>query len=84
MNDLELIFSMLGEAATTEITRTRDAQGFPENKETAKAGGTVTGNARRELERKSGRRVVTSENFLALEQSAKQVKRLPKKGRPGN
>jgi methylphosphotriester-DNA--protein-cysteine methyltransferase len=84
MNDLELIFSMLGEAATTEITRTRDAQGFPENKETAQAGGTVAGNARRELERKSGRKVVTSENYLALEQSAKQVKHLPKKGRPGS
>lgn len=41
MNDLELIFSMLGEAATTEITRTRDAQGFPEGKQAAYAGGTV-------------------------------------------
>ena len=73
MNDLELIFSMLGEAATTEITRTRDAQGFPQNKQTAHAGGTVAGNARRELERKSGRKVVTSENYLALTQSAKKL-----------
>ncbi len=72
MNDLELIFSMLGEAATTEITRTRDAQGFPQNKQTAHAGGTVAGNARRELERKSGRKVVTSENYLALTQAAKK------------
>ncbi len=73
MTDLELIFSMLGEAATTEITRTRDAQGFPENRQTARAGGTVAGNARRELEQKSGRKVVTSENYLSLAQSTKKV-----------
>src|SRR5450756_1819269 len=60
MNELELIFSMLGEAATTEITHTRDAQGYPQNKQAAHAGGTVAGNARRELEKKSGRRVVLS------------------------
>jgi len=49
MTDLELIFSMLGEAATTEITRTRDAQGFPQSKQAAQAGGGVAGNARRGL-----------------------------------
>lgn len=76
MTDLELIFSMLGEAATTEITRNRDAQGFPQNKQAARAGGSVAGNARRELEMKSGRKVVTSENYLALKQSAKKVQSL--------
>ncbi len=76
MNDLELIFSMLGEAATTEITRTRDSQGFPESKHAARAGGTVAGNARRELEKKSGRPVVTSKNYLALAQSARELKPL--------
>jgi len=76
MTDLELIFSMLGEASTTEIARSRDAQGFPQNKQTAHDGGTVAGNARRELERKSGRRVVTSENYLSLAQSAKKVQPL--------
>jgi len=79
MNDLELIFSMLGEAATTEITRTRDAQGFPQSKQAAHAGGTVAGNARRELEKKSGRKVVSKENFLSLAQSTKKAKQLPKK-----
>ncbi|OGV69341.1 MAG: phage antirepressor protein [Lentisphaerae bacterium RIFOXYB12_FULL_65_16] len=73
MTDLELIFSMLGEAATTEITRTRDAQDFPESKQAARAGGTVAGNARRELEEKSGRKVVTSDNFLGLTQAAKKA-----------
>jgi DNA-damage-inducible protein D len=82
MNDLELIFSMLGEAATTEITRTRDAQGYPQNKEAAHDGGTVAGNARCELEKKSGRRVVSSENFLALTQSAKKAKELAAKTAP--
>jgi DNA-damage-inducible protein D len=78
MTDLELIFSMLGEAATTEITRTRDARGFPQSKQAAHAGGTVAGNARRELEQKSGRKVVTSENYLALTQSVKKGGALPK------
>jgi len=76
MTDLELIFSMLGEAATTEIARTRDTQGFPQNIQAAHAGGKVAGNARRELEKKSGRKVVTNENYLALTQAAKQAKRV--------
>ncbi|MBI2070750.1 MAG: Bro-N domain-containing protein [Elusimicrobia bacterium] len=79
MTDLELIFSMLGEAATTEIARNRDAQGFPQNKQAANAGGTVAGNARRELEKKSGRKVVTRENHLTLAQSTKQVRQLTQK-----
>ena len=78
MNDLELIFSILGEAATTEITRTRGAQGFPESKQAAHAGGTVAGNARRELEKKSGRKVVTRENYLTLSQGTKKTKQLKK------
>lgn len=74
MTDLELIFSMLGEAATTEITRTRDAQEFDENKEAARDGGKVAGNARRELEKKSGRKVVSRENYLEQPQSVKKIK----------
>ena len=76
MTDLELIFSMLGEAATTEIARNREALGFPQNQVAAKDGGRVAGNARRELEKQSGRKVVTSENYLALTHSAKKAKRL--------
>lgn len=76
MTDLELIFSMLGEAATTEIARNRNAKGFPQNKHAAHSGGTVAGNARRELEKKSGRTVVTSDNYLALTQSTKKMQRL--------
>ena len=76
MSDLELIFSMLGEAATTEIARNRDTQGFPQNKQAAHAGGKVAGNARRELENKSGRKVVTNENYLALTQAKRKAKRV--------
>ncbi len=64
MTDLELIFTMLGEAATTEIARNRDAQGFVPNKAAARDGGTIAGNARRQLEEKSGKRVVTRQNYL--------------------
>lgn len=66
MTDLELIFSMLGEASTTEIAVQTDAQGFPENQEAAKSGGSIAGNARKELEKKSGRKVISSSNFLNL------------------
>jgi hypothetical protein len=55
---------MLGEAATTEIARTKDAQGFQKNKQAAQDGGAVAGNARRQLEAKSGRKVVTRANYL--------------------
>ncbi len=66
MNDLELIFSMLGEASTTKITRKKDAQGFMENKDAAKEGGIVAGVARKELEERSGEKVVSQENYLHL------------------
>ena len=64
MTDLELIFTMLGEAATTEIARNRDALGFDENKVAAKDGGDVAGNARKQLETKSGKKVATEQNYL--------------------
>lgn len=66
MTDLELIFSMLGEAATTEIAKNRDAQGFQQNKRVAQQGGGVAGKARKDVEQKSGKRVVSKENFLGL------------------
>lgn len=66
MTDLELIFTMLGEAGTTEIARRKDAQGFPANRRTAKEGGTIAGDARKALEAKSGRSVVSASNNLAL------------------
>jgi hypothetical protein len=76
MNDLELIFTMLGEAATTEIARSADAQGFEENRDAAKDGGAVSGDARRDLETKTGRPIVSGENYLDVPE---KVKRLEKK-----
>lgn len=66
MTDLELIFTMLGEASTTEIARRKDAQGFDDNRHAAKEGGTIAGNARKDLEAKSGSPVVSRANFLEL------------------
>ncbi|MCK4358302.1 MAG: Bro-N domain-containing protein [Candidatus Cloacimonetes bacterium] len=73
MNDLELIFSMLGEAATTEITRNRNAKGFPKLKKAAKDGGDVAGKARKDLERKSGKKVSTKENYLLKSRKQKKL-----------
>jgi methylphosphotriester-DNA--protein-cysteine methyltransferase len=76
MTDLELIFSMLGEAATTEITRTQDAQGFDENRTAARKGGRIAGNARKKLEVETKKKIVTSNNYLEIPQ--KERKRLKK------
>jgi hypothetical protein len=65
MTDLELIFTMLGEAGTTEIAKRKNAQGFVGNRNAAKEGGTVAGNARKELEAKTGVPVVSRQNYLA-------------------
>ena len=72
MSDLELIFSMLGEASTQAIVQTKHPKGFIENKKVAKQGGNVAGNARIELEEKTGKKVVSNENYLELGQSAKK------------
>lgn len=75
MTDLELIFSMLGEAATTEITRTQDAQGFDENRTAARKGGRIAGDAREKLEKETRKRVVSSENYLKEPESRKRLGR---------
>lgn len=79
MTDLELIFTMLGEASTTEIARNRDARGYDENSDAAVEGGSVAGSARLDLEKKSGRRVASQENYKALPEAVVR-KRLKKKG----
>ena len=74
-SDLEQIFSMLGEAATTEITRNKDAQGFHESKDAAQEGGDVAGKARKDLESRTGKRVVSKQNFLQTPQNKKLLER---------
>jgi hypothetical protein len=74
MTDLELIFSMLGEAATTEITRKQDAQGFSENRVAAHKGGRIAGEAREKLEQETNSRVSTPENYLDEPESRRRLK----------
>lgn len=74
MADLELIFSMLGEAATTEIAREKDAKGFYENKSAAHKGGKIAGDARHNLEIESGKKVVSFDNYLTEPESVKRLK----------
>ncbi len=74
MTDLELIFSMLGEASTTKIARSKNARGFVQNKYAARKGGKIAGDARRKLEIEAGERVVLSENYLQEQESQKRRK----------
>jgi hypothetical protein len=73
MTDLELIFSMLGEAATTEIARKQDPQGFPENRAVARKGGKIAGDAREKLEIETGESVVRQDNYLSEPESKKRL-----------
>lgn len=74
MNDLELIFGMLGEASTTEIAHSKNTQGFKQNKKAAKVGGGIAGKARKDLEKKSGRKVSTKDNYLQEPENRKRLK----------
>ncbi len=74
MNELELIFNMLGEKVTTEITINKNAQGFEECAVAAKQGGEVAGNARKDAEEKIGRPVVSKDNYLLLDEKNKAKK----------
>ena len=74
MDDFELILTMLGERTTTEIHRTKDSKGLPRLKDDARAGGQIAGTARKQIERKIGRSVVSKNTFL----ETKSVKRLKK------
>ena len=75
MDDLELIFTMLGEAATTRIAKTKDVQGIEENTIAARQGGEVAGNARKELEEKTGESIVSEENYLDVPEKVKRKKK---------
>ena len=68
MNDFELIFTMLGERATTEIHTTENSQGLPKLKSDAQAGGDIAGNARKQLEKRLKRSIVTKKNYLKIAQ----------------
>jgi prophage antirepressor-like protein len=73
MDDFELIFTMLGERSTTEIHRNENSRGVKKLKEDSKIGGKIAGNARKELEKKLGRSVVSKKNFLAKKSNKTSV-----------
>ena len=64
MGDLELILTMLGERTTTEIHRTKDTQGVPRLKDDARVGGQIAGTARKQIERKIGKSIISKGKFL--------------------
>ena len=74
MDDFELIFNMLGERSTTEIHRNEDSRGVKKLKADAKAGGSIAGIARKQLEKRLGRPIVSRENYLGQPQNNKMVK----------
>ena len=76
MTDWELILTMVGEKATTDITISKDSQGFNECKDSALEGGTIAKNTRKEIEQKTGKSIVSNENYLHLteKKSRKQIK----------
>jgi hypothetical protein len=66
MNDWELIFTMIGEKATTDITKTRNSKEMPELKSSAKRGGEIAHNTRKEVETETKKSTITKQNYLHL------------------
>ena len=79
MSEAELIFTALAELSTRQIAETEQAKGLSENADASKQGGRVAKNARKELEAKTGKSVVTGENFLPPKKEYKQIKSKKKK-----
>ena len=79
MNEAELIFTALAELSTRQIAETEQAKGLTENAQASKKGGAVAKNARKELEAKTGKSVVTGENFLPPAKEKKTLPPSPKK-----
>jgi hypothetical protein len=75
MDDLELIFTMLGERSTTEIHRNENSKGMPKLKADAQAGGDIAGGARKKLEKRLGRSIVTRSNYLKIPQNKKLLEK---------
>lgn len=75
MTNLELVLNMLAETSTTEISKVIKPKTFPKNRKVAKEGGSIAGNARRDIESKTGKEVITGKNTKRLETDEK-VRRL--------
>ena len=81
MSNTELVLNMLAEATTTEISRVEQPKGLDRNRDVAKRGGTVAGNARKQIEEQTGKPVVTSMNALDFAQLLVNVARLGDEGK---
>ena len=77
MTTLEIVLNMLAEATTTELTKTTNPNGLEENRKVAKEGGSVAGNARKEIEQKTGKPVITSKNAVDLSRLIEDVVKEP-------
>lgn len=77
MTSIELIFTMLGETSTKQIAQSRNAKGFNENKDAAKAGGAIAGGARERLELETGKGVLSKEHNLAELPPSKELLTFP-------
>jgi len=71
MTNLELVLNMLAETATTEISKKREPRTFPENRQVAREGGGIAGNARKQIEAKTGRPVVNKLSFKKIQEQKK-------------
>lgn len=69
MTDLELIFTMLGEKVTTEISKQEKPTQMPAHKKVAKRGGKVAGNARKDTEKELGKSIISGKNYITLSES---------------
>ncbi len=72
MTNLELVLNMLAEATTAEISKAKKPNNLKENKRVAKQGGTIAGNARKEIEEKTGKKVVSNQNAKQLVEKKRQ------------
>ena len=75
MDDIELVLTMLGEATTTRFTKERNSQRFPKLKKDAKDGGDVAGATRKDIEKRIGKSVITSENYLDKPEKQKKIEK---------
>lgn len=73
MTNLELVLNMLAEASTTEISKAKEPKTFTQNKRVARQGGTVAGKARKEIESKTGKKVISRNNYLDGQQHTKML-----------
>ena len=77
MTTLEIVLNMLAEATTTELTKTTNPQGLAENRKVAKRGGSIAGNARKEIEKETGKPVITFKNAVDMSKLIEDVVKDP-------